>query len=116
MSYTSLSPVCVPDGLKDRRGYEGEFALKGQGTGEWVLLPSDVQSIAVTISFSDGGRGKVQTTTDIRINVENDNVISVDWPLGVVDSTIQDFVIPVTALRLVQTSTEGSSKLTVRAQ
>ena len=97
--------------------HEMELSLSSPGNSQWIIIPLGVTQIAVTISFTDGGRGKIQTTTDIIRRVkENDGVIPVDWELGVVVDTIQDSVIPVTALRLVQTSDPGSSKITVRAQ
>jgi len=113
-----MQVVTVQPNSPDRVfAYEIEQSLSENGNGSWILIPEDVITIAVSISFTDGGRGKVETTTDIVSNVKNDiGVVPVDWALGVVNDTIQDSVIPVTAIRLVQTSLTGSSKLTVRAQ
>jgi hypothetical protein len=97
--------------------HEMELSLSSTGDSQWIIIPLGITQIAVTISFSSGGRGKIQTTTDIIRRIkDNDGIIPVDWSLGVVNNTIQDSVIPVTALRLVQTSETGSSKISVRAQ
>lgn len=110
-------PINICAGNNNLNAYEVELNLISPGNSPWVLIPEDVASISVTISFSDGGRGKIQTTTDIIRRVKEDNgTIPVDWALGVVNDTIQDAVVPVTAIRVVQTSSTGTTKLTMRAQ
>ena len=109
------SPVCA--GLDNANSYEIELASLSEGNSKWVLIPDDVSFIVVTVSFADGGRGKIQTTTDITKRVKSNNdVIAVDWDLGVVDNTIQDAVKSVTAFRLVQTSATGSCRCSMRAR
>ena len=113
MQKTNISP----DGEQRIFAYELELSLSSPGKTQWLLMPLRVQQASITISFTNGGRGKIQTSTDIIRRIkENDGIIPVDWNLGVVNETIQDSVLPVTALRLVQTSETGTSKISVRAQ
>lgn len=111
-------PVQVCAGYDNVNAYQAELNLSGEGSSKWVMVPEDISSIAVTFSATGGGRGKVETTTDLFQKVQNNDsgVVPVEWELGVVEGAIQDFVIPVTALRLVQTSSIGSCKLTMRMQ
>lgn len=117
-NWIEMQVVTVTPTGRDRKfAYEIQVDTTGIDTSKWILIPEDISSIAVTISFSSGGRGKVQATTDILSVVKaNTNVVTKDWALGVVSRTTQDSVVPVTAIRLKQTSETGSSKLTVRAQ
>lgn len=106
-----------PTGRDHKFAYEIEIVSSGFGLSKWVLIPEDVASITITISFENGGRAKIQTTTDLLQKVKNgENLTPVDWTLGVVNNTIQDSVVPVTAIRLMQTSITGNSKMTLRAQ
>jgi len=70
----------------------------------------------VTVSFTGGATGKVQTTTDPLGTVKNGTPDPVDWSIGTVASTTQDSLNgAVTAFRAVQESA-GTMKMTARAQ
>ena len=123
MNYTSLSPVCVPDGLKDRRGYEGEFVLQEAGSESLpILIPTDINYITVTLSFPEApdvdASAYVQTTTDLvkKIRDADPDIVWVTWTGGEASNTTQDFVSPVSAIKLMQVDGPGKVKLTVRAQ
>ena len=88
--------------------------------GEWILIPGGVQSISVTLAPqtpSLGTTAKVQTTTDPTYVVQLDttNTTAIDWDDGVVGTTVSEVCSPVTAIRLVQTSS-GTTTLSIRAQ
>ena len=100
--------------VEDEYGYEYEDTLAGGGNGDWILIPVDVRSVAVTCS-AVGTTAKVQTTTDLVASVEADTAVGVDWDDGAISSATSGSCVPPTAIRLVQTGA-GSSKLTVRAQ
>lgn len=113
----------MPDGLKDRRGYEGEFVLQGAGSESLpILIPTDINYITVTLSFPQApeidGSAYVQTTTDLvkKIKDADPEVTWVTWTGGETPNTTQDFVSPVSAIKLVQVDGPGKVKLTVRAQ
>lgn len=116
--FTIPNPVQVCAGYDNVNAYEEELNLSSESNSHWVMVPEDVSSISVTISFTGGGRGKVQTSTDLFRKVQSGSleIVPVDWSLGVVEDTIQDQVVPVTALRLVQTSSGGACKLSIRMQ
>lgn len=95
--------------------WEKEIDLAAPGNSDWLLIPDEVQGLSVTLSFSGGGSGKVQTTTDVLNTVKTGSPVTVDWPAGEVSSTTQDFCVPVTAIRLVQINA-GTAKMTVRCQ
>lgn len=123
MSYTSLSPVCVPDGLKNRRGYEGEFFLEELDTVSLpILMPTDIDRITATMSFPEfpgkDATGYIEATTDILENVKkgSPDVVWAPWSHGKCSTTAQDYVGPMTAIHLVRFDGTGRIKLTVRGQ
>lgn len=93
-------------------GWEYEETLSSPGNGVWIKNPNGILGSAVTLEIS-GGSGKVQATTSLMSKVDADLAVGVDWAQGVVTGTIQDYVIPVTAIRQVNVS--GTTKITVRS-
>lgn len=84
--------------------------------GPWVMVPAGIMNFTVTVTPGCADcKAKVQTTTDSEYAVQTDTNNSVaysDWPSGIVTSTTTDSSLPVTAVRLVLTSTgtvEGST-------
>ena len=116
MSSVSMQVVTAPAVGRDRKfAYEQEISLDGVGDSDWILIPEDVNSVAVTLIVAGGGKGKVQATTNNIADVIADNATGVDWDFGEVDTNTQDVGFPPTAIRLVQTFA-GTVSLKVRAQ
>jgi len=120
MSCKEMQVVNVKSGGQGRVAFEAECELASIANGPWILVPDEIQHIAVTFVNTDTAGGKVQTTINIVDDVKNDSgVIAVDWDLGEVTEIVQDVCVPVTAIRLVQTTLGGGSgttKIFVRAQ
>ena len=88
--------------------------------GDWIFIPGGVQVVSVTVAPQTpqlGTTAKVQTTTDPTYVVQLDttNTTAIDWDDGVVSATTTAACLPVTAIRLVQTSS-GTTTLSLRAQ
>ncbi len=116
MGSISMQVVTEPSVGRDRKfAYEQEVSLIANGNSDWILIPEDVSSVAVTLLVSGGGKGKVQATTHSISDVIADVAIGIDWDFGEVDVNTQDVGFPPTAIRLVQTFA-GTVSLKVRAQ
>ena len=116
MGFLSMQVVTEPSVGRDRKfAYEQEVSLIGVGNSDWILIPEDVNSIAVSLLVSGGGKGKVQATTNSIADVIADNATGIDWDFGEVSVNTQDVGFPPTAIRLVQTFA-GTVSLKVRAQ
>ena len=119
MAYKELEVAPVKNGGEKGFAFEYAVTLAAISNGDWLIIPDDIKSIAVTLSFTDSAEGKVQTTTDKVETVKLGSPVAVDWTSGVVSATTSDATSPVTALRLSQTSIGGGSgtvKMTLRAQ
>ena len=99
----------------DDIGWEYERETVLPGNSDPVLIPTTVQTISVTVSFTSGASGKIQTTTDNISIVEAGSAIFVDWPDGEVSVTTQKSAYPVTAIKIVMVL-PGIMKTTIRAQ
>lgn len=97
------------------RSWEFEVNLEAAGESEWIIIPEKIKIISVTVSFTGGASGKVQTTTDRVDVVVNGSPVPIDWPFGVIDVNVSKSCRPVSGMRAVQVGT-GTMKLTVRAQ
>ncbi len=104
-----------PSGLKDffSKIWEYEDILKSPGSGDWILIPSHIQSVSYTFKVT-GGSGKIQFTTDKIDVVKNGTPEPIDSDDGIVTTIATDVIFPVTAIRIV--NIEGICKLTVRVQ
>lgn len=113
--YIDVAPTVQNAGKK--AAYEAESSLAAAGNGDWILMPADIQNIAVTVSVGGGGAGKVQTSTDkVATIISGSGIVAIDWSAGAVSANTADKSAPVTAMRLVQTSVGGTTKMTIRAQ
>jgi hypothetical protein len=102
------------DARIDKFGFEYEESLSDPGAGDVIIIPDSVNNISVTLEVVSGS-GKVQTTTNkVQDVLDNNNVVWDDWDSGEVANTIQDAVVPVTAIRMVNTS--GEQRILIRAQ
>lgn len=111
----NMQVVTIPQVGRDRRfAYEYEVSLTNVGNSEWILIPEDVNGVAVALSISSGSAKVQYTLSDVQTVIGGVPVV-LDWPLGTVFADSQDACRPVTALRLVQESA-GQTKLQLRAQ
>jgi hypothetical protein len=115
MAYKEMDVCGENTGDARKVAWEKEVNLVASGNSDWILVPDEVQGLSVTLSFTGGGSGKMQSTTDKLDTVKNGSPVAVDWPLGEVSSNTQDFCLPVTAIRAVQINA-GTLKMTARAQ
>lgn len=98
---------------KDEFSFEYSDTLSSAGSGDWVLVPSGICNIAITLAVT-AGSGKIQISNDLENIIRNDVPTAVDWPLGTVITTTEDSVLPVAAIRQVNFS--GTTTLSMRAQ
>ena len=118
MAIKYMDLVTIPHykaGRIDDIGYQYDTgSIIESGNGDSIIIPDNISEIAVTL-YIDSGEGKVQTTTNLIIDViSGTGIIWVDWDAGSVTSTTQDSCVPVTAIRMVNTS--GTTRLLVRTQ
>lgn len=116
MAILSMTQVPVQGEASDL-AWQASDALAGAGNGKAIIIPDGVNTVAVTVVPSGGASAKVQATTDLinLVEQESASVVWVDWDAGLVSANTQDYCVPVTAIRLVQ-SGAGASTLSVRAQ
>jgi hypothetical protein len=115
MGYQNLDVAKINLGDEKKFAWEKQIDLIAPGNSDWLLVPDEVAGLTATLSFTAGGSGKIQTTTDKVDTVKTGSPVAVDWPLGEVSSSTQDFCVPVTAIRAVQINA-GTLKMTVRTQ
>lgn len=115
MGTKEMDVADVKDGGLKSFAFEYEENLSSPGNGESLLIPDDIASIVVTVSFSGGASGRVEATSDKLQTVKDDLSKWVSWVSGDVSITTQDVAYPPTSLRMVQLSA-GTMKMTVRAQ
>lgn len=85
-----------------RKRTEAKIQLDGAGTSDVIEFWDDISTIVVTISFPEGtGTAKLQTSTSIREDLQNDNAVWVDWSNGEVTTDTQDSADAPNAIRLV---------------
>ena len=115
MAVAYMTGVQIPQYkvLTDFGAWEYKDELTAPANGDSVIIPTTVKSVAVTLEVS-AGTGKVQATTSLLSEVENDTAVWVDWDAGEVAVTTQDGVAPVTAIR--QVNATGTTRFIVRAQ
>lgn len=95
--------------------FEFSETRNSAGNGSAVLIPSDIKSLTVTVSFTGGATGYVEATTDRLSSVKNDTAIWVPWRAGTVSTTTQDKCCPPSAIRMVMIGT-GTMLMSMRGQ
>lgn len=115
MSWKEMEVAPVAQGEITQFAYEFVVELSSVAVSDWIIVPTGINIVTVTLSVGSGGKGKVQTSTDGVLIVKDGSPIAVDWDFGEVDENTQDAGLPPTAIRLSQTFA-GTTKLTVRAQ
>ena len=95
--------------------FETHETLDTPTNGDWILIPTGVQSVAVTLDATSGS-GKIQVSSDSLYDITNDTATKVkDWDAGLLTGTLDnDVFFPCTAIRQVNIS--GTTSIGVRAQ
>jgi hypothetical protein len=116
MAYIICPKAPIDGDVPNSLAYEYEVNLTEIGYSEWILFPSTIKYISVTVSPSYGCACKVQTTTDTYATIKTGtNITAVDWNKGKSYSTFSDVCDPVSGIRLYQEHA-GTSTMSVRAQ
>ena len=90
-------------GERDELEWEAEQSLTGAGNGSAIIFPRGINGASVTVK-TDGAQVSVESTTNSLKDVEQEkaSVTWITWAKGVIVANDQDYVKPVTAIRLVQ--------------
>jgi hypothetical protein len=108
-------PTVIKTNAGDGLSWEAEVSLTGVGGSDWIIVPDKVESVLVTVSFTGGAKGWVESTTDSLDTIKTGGVITpIVWKYGEVFVDTGTVLYPVRALRLFQTFA-GGSKLTLKA-
>lgn len=121
LPYIAMDPSPVSEGFSNINVYEKELVISGaESETKALIIPADVQEIAVTVEPRDNATATVYTTTDIYNKVlgGDPGVTWVEWSNREVTAITQDACTNVTALRFqrIKPGESGSVKITVRAQ
>lgn len=104
------------DGEMKVFSYEMELSLSSPGNSQWIIIPVRTTLIACTLEVSNTSKGKLQATTDIISKIKDGSAVGIDWDIGETFFSSQDLCEGASAVRLVQVSSTGNTKITVRAQ
>ncbi len=90
-------------GERNELVWEAQQTLAAASNGSAIIMPRGLNGASVTAT-TDGAQVSVETTTNKASDVEQElaSVVWTIWDDGVVTVNTQDYVLPVTALRLVQ--------------
>jgi hypothetical protein len=111
--YQDMNAAQVDYSIGQDRSWEKQIILKAVSISDWIIIPEKIKIIDVTVSFTGGASGKIQTSTDLVDTVKNGSPVPIDWPFGTVSSDQSRSCKPVTAMRAVQEAA-GEMKLTMR--
>lgn len=84
------------------RSWEAELNLDAPGNSEWVIIPEKISGISVTVSFTAGATGKMQTTTAKVDTILTGSPVAIDWPFGTVATNQSKVCRPCSGMRAVQ--------------
>ena len=115
MAYVEMNMIVDDQNGLLGRAYEKAYTLSGVGAGDWILVPVNVASLQVTVSFTAGAEGNVSVTNSIRSVIKTGTPVAVAWPYGDVAISTAKSLSPVAALRANQT-VAGTMTISVRAQ
>lgn len=113
MGWQELKQAQVLSGDAKWPAWEGEIDLSAPGFSDWLLIPDKIQNVSVTITFTLGATGKVQTTTDIVSTIKTGTPLAIDWPFGVVGVDTQKACYPPSGIRIFQIA-PGTMNFTIR--
>lgn len=112
----SVYPDEIRSDLKDEqdeKGFEYTELLSIAGNGKWLEFPNGIKGAMVELEITSGV-GYVEATGSALSRVRDNTAVGIQWDQGQVSGTAQDYVVPVTAIRLVNVS--GSVRMNVRLQ
>lgn len=115
MAWQDMDVAQVNTGYQQEVSFQKEIELTAIGISDWIIIPDQIQLISVTVSFSGGAAGKMQTTTNLVHIVKTGNPVPIDWDFGVISEARSERCKPVTAMRAEQTS-PGVMSVSMRAQ
>lgn len=115
MTWKNMQIAPTKDGGDSHlKSFEYSDSLAAAGNGNSIIIPDDIQNIAIAIKPT-GCNVKFQYTVDSVSEVKAGTEEWFDSDLGLVAVDTSDVLYPCTAIRLVQ-SGAGSSIIKVRAQ
>lgn len=115
MAYTNMQVTPALDGGEKGFGFEYTESLAAAGSTKSVLIPDDVQNIAVTAQAA-GTTVTVYSTTSSIVAVKADSGVTwIAWSAGAIATATGTVYAPVTAIKAIQAGA-GSSKIEIRAQ
>jgi hypothetical protein len=116
MSYKEMNVCSENTGDARKVAWESEVNMVAPGNSDAIIIPDEIIFISTTMSFTEGGSGKVQVTTDrIAVVKEGLGITWVDSWWGETSDTYCDVYFPVTAIRAVQINA-GTMRMTIRCQ
>ena len=115
MAWKNFNVAPVNEGIHDKFAFEVSETLSAAGNGTTFIVPDEIATIAVTVSFTGSAKGKMQHTTDSVAEAKAGTCTWIDWDIGEIGANRTNMCDPVTALRAVQTDT-GTMKVSMRAQ
>ena len=117
MSIEYMQPITIPEYKEqaDDIGWEYKKEMTSPGDGASVIIPTTVRNISITLEIDSGSANFEATTSPIaEVLAEDASVVWIPWDNGEVAFTVQDQMVPPTAVRQVNVS--GVSRLLLRAQ
>lgn len=112
----SVYPTEIRANLNDeleQKAFEFSEELTTPGNGQWIEFPNGVNGCAVDLVITSGV-GHVEATNSLLADVIADTAIGTIWDKGQVSGTTQDYIVPVTAIRVVNVA--GTIKINTRFQ
>ena len=100
------------DGEKNNFAYQAAQTLSSAGNGDWFLVPAGVDYITAILSITTG-TGKIQVSNATIAELEADTASAIEWTPGEVSVTTQSLILPVVAIRVVNTT--GTVKMELKA-
>ena len=116
MGYVEMDVAPAQRVFPNAQSYEKSVSVSSVTTSDWVLIPADVASVAVTLVIGSCCTAKVETCTDMVYIVKTGSPTAIAWDAGLVTATTQDMCIPCTAVRINQTIGTNATTLKIRAQ
>lgn len=102
-------------GAANLKAFEKTVSLASAASSDSILIPDDIQNIAVTAQASGTTVTVYSTTDDVAIVKSGSGITWIAWGAGAISTATASMFGPVTALKIIQAGA-GSSKITVRAQ
>lgn len=113
--WTTMNVANTQEGGDREFAFEYSESLSAAGSTKDILIPDDIQSVAVTAQAS-GTTVTVYITTDpVSVVKSGTGVTWVAWSAGAISTATGSVFYPVTAIKATQAGA-GTSKIAVRCQ